>query len=273
MSGADDWLSGEATRIAFCWRAERRDGVAVALTGHDRDLVVDGVTYRAAPGMVPSAIRREGGLDADTGDVGGALSADAIRADDLADGRWDGGRVVLFATDWGDTGRRVALSEGRLGAVELTERGFTAELRGPAAALDAPVAEETSPECRAELSDRRCRVAMATRRQLARAVSGDGDALVLDVAEPVADGWGGGRLRWLEGANAGLEAVVVRSEGTTVRLRAPPAHPVTGGELVEVSEGCDRSLETCAARFNNAANFRGEPFLPGIDLITRYPGG
>jgi hypothetical protein len=43
--------------------------------------------------------------------------------------------------------------------------------------------------------------------------------------------------------------------------------------LVEVSEGCDKSIATCAGRFGNAANFRGEPYLPGVDLLTRYPGG
>jgi hypothetical protein len=31
-------------------------------------------------------------------------------------------------------------------------------------------------------------------------------------------------------------------------------------------------LATCGGRFGNALNFRGEPYLPGIDLLTRYPG-
>ena len=29
---------------------------------------------------------------------------------------------------------------------------------------------------------------------------------------------------------------------------------------------------TCRDRFANAQNFRGEPHLPGNDLLTRYPG-
>ena len=50
--------------------------------------------------------------------------------------------------------------------------------------------------------------------------------------------------------------------------------PIGGalGALIELIEGCDKSLATCAARFGNAINFRGEPYLPGIDLLTRYPG-
>ena len=44
------------------------------------------------------------------------------------------------------------------------------------------------------------------------------------------------------------------------------------GALVEIEQGCDKRLATCSGRFGNAVNFRGEPWLPGIDLLTRYPG-
>ena len=268
-----DWLREELTTLAFCWRVERTDGVAIGLTSHDRDLLVDGLVHRASPGMTPSAIRREAGLDADTSDVAGALSAAAIGEADLLAGRWDGARVALFAVDWTDAARRVALGEGTIRAVELGDDGFTAELRGPTAALDRAVVEETSPECRAELGDRRCRVPMAGRRRLARVVAGDGAALTLDAVEPEADAYGNGRLLWLDGANAGLEGAVARSAGPTLRLRAPPAFAVAPGTLVEVTHGCGKSLEECRARFGNGSNFRGEPFLPGMDLLTRYPGG
>jgi uncharacterized phage protein (TIGR02218 family) len=55
-------------------------------------------------------------------------------------------------------------------------------------------------------------------------------------------------------------------------LYEPPAFPPAAGDLVQISEGCDRMLATCAGRFGNVLNFRGEPHLPGIDLLTRYPG-
>ncbi|MFN7158060.1 MAG: phage BR0599 family protein, partial [Erythrobacter cryptus] len=42
------------------------------------------------------------------------------------------------------------------------------------------------------------------------------------------------------------------------------------GTRIELREGCDHTIATCAARFANAINFRGEPFLPGNDLLARY---
>lgn len=92
-------------------------------------------------------------------DVSGALTSDAITGDDLAAGRWDGAQVRLFAVDWTqpDAGS-LALARGELGDVGLLDGAFTAELRGPTALLERPAIEHTSPECRAELGDKRCRV-------------------------------------------------------------------------------------------------------------------
>jgi uncharacterized phage protein (TIGR02218 family) len=191
------WLEAELATVALCWRIERRDGVAIGLTAHDRDLVIDGLVHRAAPGMVPSAVRREVGLEADTMEVAGALDSAAIDARDLLAGRWDGARVRLFAVDWSGSGGRVELGEGGIGAVEMADGRFSAELAGPGAGLDRPAVEDTSPECRATLGDRRCRVAMAVRRRFARVVAAEGATLVLDAAEPVADAYGGGVLHWL----------------------------------------------------------------------------
>ena len=78
-----------------------------------------------------------------------------------------------------------------------------------------------------------------------------------------------------EGENAiHVEVAAVAFEGNfvSVTLRAPPRLVVEAGVLVELIEGCDKRFETCRDRFANALNFRGEPHLPGIDLLTRYPG-
>lgn len=259
------------TTIALTWRVERRDGVAIGLTSHDRDLAIDGFAYRAAPGMTPSAVKRSADLDADTMEVSGAIGGAAIGARDLLAGRWDGARVVVRAIDWA-TGAVVAeLGEGRIGRIETRDGVFSAELAGIAQALDRPAAEATAPECRAELGDRRCRVALAPRRRFARVAEVEESALVLDRVEPSPDAYGNGRLRWLSGDNAGLDSAIVASDGDGVTLRAPPPFAAAGA-LVELTEGCDQSIATCAARFANAVNFRGEPYLPGIDLLTRYPG-
>ena len=99
---ADSILAQDLVALAFCWRLERRDGVTIGLTSHDRDLVTGGVVYRAAPGLVPSAISTGIGLDPESMTVKGALTSNTIRETDLATGRWDGATLWLYLTEWTD---------------------------------------------------------------------------------------------------------------------------------------------------------------------------
>ncbi len=199
-----DWYAQPLTTLAFLWRVERADGIALGFTSHDRDLTRDGFVYRAAPGMVPSAIRLSDGFEADDVDLDGALTSGAFTEEDLRVGRWDGARLVLSAVDWGDPqAEPVILVRGTFGSVALRDGAFSVGLRGVASAFDAAVAEETSPACRATLGDRRCRVDLAGRRHGARVVALSGSAVTLDAA--FADGiFAGGSLRWLDGPRAGI---------------------------------------------------------------------
>lgn len=263
-----DWFKADLTALAFCWRIERLDGVVLGFTSHDRDVVLDGLVYRAAPGMVPSAIERRDDLDADSMDLAGALTSSLITETDLLAGRWDGARLRIFVVNWANpSDNPLFLVRGELGSVESDGRSFSAELRGPAALLEAPVVEETSPECRAQLGDLRCRVDMTARTIVTRMVSAHMAAITVGNAP---GDYGFGTLRWLDGANAGTVAVIADSSGTIVTLREPPHFEPEPGAMIELTEGCDKRFATCSSRFGNAENFRGEPHLPGNDLLVRY---
>lgn len=267
------FLERDLATIALCWRLERRDGVTLGFTTHDRDLERGGIVYRAAPGMLPSAISVSDGFEADSVDIKGALTSHSISAVDLAAGRWDGASVAIFMVDWETPEEEAfAVARGELGEVSIKSEAFEAELRGPTALLDMAVVEQTSPECRARLGDRRCRVDMAGRTRLTRIAAVTGADVVEVEAAASGNAYAGGRLRWIGGANSGLESGIRRSEGVALTLHEPPPAGAAVGDLVELAEGCDKMLATCSARFGNAANFRGEPHLPGIDLLTRYPG-
>jgi uncharacterized phage protein (TIGR02218 family) len=262
---------GELTSLALCWRLERADGAGIALTSHDQPVISEGIEHRSAPGMLPAAVTRKLGLEPHSAEVAGALSSDALDATDLALGRWDGAGVSLSAADWQDAaGAPIQLLGGEIGSVSIDGDGFAADLRGAAAKLERPVCPATSAECRAELGDKRCRIDLAGRTSVARVVSGSGGELVLDMA--VDEGFVLGRLRYMSGANCGVSTVVLAVNGAGVTVRDLPRADIESGCRVELREGCDKRFETCVTRFANAVNFRGEPHLPGNDLLTRYPG-
>lgn len=273
MSGFQDRLDGETTTLAVCWRVARTDGVTLGFTTHDRPLDIGGVRYASTPGMAPSAITTGDGLDVDTMEVSGALSADTITAADLDAGRFDGAAVTIFLADWAGGADVLPLARGVLGNVARHRVGtggsFIAELRGPTAAFERTAVETCSPECRAELGDARCRVDLAPLTMLTTAGEAmDGRLATVAGGERFANG----RLRVLAGPNAGLDVRIADAgDGWIEPFEALPFAPGPGTR-VELREGCDRRFATCRDRFDNALNFRGEPHVPGGDLLTRFPG-
>lgn len=101
-------------------------------------------------------------------------------------------------------------------------------------------------------------------------MSSGGGSLTLDIG--VDDRFVLGRLRYMSGGNCGLATIILSASGNVVEVRDLPRAAVETGCRIELREGCDKRFDTCVSRFANAANFRGEPHLPGSDLLTRYPG-
>ena len=76
---------------------------------------------------------------------------------------------------------------------------------------------------------------------------------------------------WFDGPMAGLRQQVLAHDDGALTLDSPLAQGLAPGMTARLRQGCDHSLQTCETVFANAANFRGEPFLPGNDLLARYP--
>ena len=265
------WFSTDLETVATFWRVTRRDGIALGFTTHDRDLWFDGLLHRAAPGMVPSAIRRSAGFEPDSAEVQGALSHDAIAAVDLAAGRFDGAAVIVGLVDWETLDRHVVY-RGAIGTVSQEAGGFTAQLQSRKAELQADRIPRTSPTCRAVFCGPDCGLNGARFTHEAQLVAHDPDSggFTFATAAPLAS-LPAGTLRWFDGPCAGLTMAIAAVENGRLFVDVPVDAQLVPGTRALLREGCDRRLETCAARFGNAVNFRGEPFLPGNDLLARYP--
>lgn len=265
------FLRRELEGVATFWRVHRRDGVTLGFTSHDLDLAFGGVTHRAAPGMVPAAIRRTADFTDDSAEADGILAHDSISEGDLAAGRFDQAAIEMGAVDW-ETGEHAVLYTGTLGAITTQSGGFSAELRSAKAALERDPVPRTSPTCRAEFCGPGCNLSPArfTREAVLAEVEPASGELIFAGIDPAL--YAGGELRWLDGPECGRTFGICGVAGAALLIDHADTPPPSGTRAL-LREGCDRTIATCAARFGNALNFQGEPFLPGNDLLARYPQG
>lgn len=95
------------------------------------------------------------------------------------------------------------------------------------------------------------------------------------IEEPRAvDGWfAGGMLSWESGTNVGrsIEVKAWTQAAGRIELFLPMGYAIEPGDLFRLHPGCDKRLDTCIDCFANVLNFRGEPYVPGQDLLMSYP--
>ena len=267
-------LAAPVAHWTLCWRIQRRDGIIVGLTAHDRSLIIDGVEYLAQPSFEPSAISLSAGLEATDMNLRGALSSGFMREEDLRAGRFDGATIAVFMVDWREpeTGS-IDLFMGRFGSVQHGPDGFSVDCQSVRALLAKPVCGQFSVECRAAFGDHDCRVPLLRHTHLAQvAAAASNDAVTLDTLPFAAADYGYGTLRWLTGRNAGVRQEILSVAGSTVVLRDTAAYLPAAGDRCSLTRGCDKRFSTCRDRFANIGNFRGEPHVPGTDSILAYPG-
>lgn len=259
----------ELDTVATFWRIYRRDGVTLGFTSHDRDLTFGGIVHRAAPGMVPAAIRLTADLANDSAEVEGALSHDAIREADLAAGLFDEASIAIGAVDWQSLEHHT-LYTGDLGLIEDDRRGFSASLRSAKHLLEHDLVPRTSPTCRAQFCGPGCGLSAARFTQVYPLEAIDLDFNRVRFAGVASADYIDGLLRLRDGPQTGTSFGIVSADGDWLMLDRPLVTGTAIGTLAELREGCDHTIATCASRFDNARSFRGEPFLPGNDLLTRY---
>lgn len=270
-------LAGGVTTLCHCWRVARKDGAVLGFTDHDRDLLIEGTTYKAATGFTATAIEDQLGLAVSNLDVDGALSSAAITEDDLNAGLYDDAAVTIMRVNWQDVSQRVILRSGFLGQVTRGEASFSAELRGLAAKLDQSAGRVFQRTCAWELGDARCQIDLG-----AAAHHGSGTVeSVISNFEFTASGidsfasgvFSRGKIAWTSGDNASLQVEIkIHSQGTPSRLSLflPMPRPMQAGDAFTITAGCDKSLATCRDRFSNVVNFGGFPHMPGNDFALSF---
>jgi uncharacterized phage protein (TIGR02218 family) len=113
-------------------------------------------------------------------------------------------------------------------------------------------------QCRHALYGRGCNVDKSAYATATTCTAVD-DKLVTVAAALTADAYLGG----IAECNGVQRFIVGQSGGALTLWRPFPVIEV--GSTVTVYPGCDRSLATCAARFNNAENHGGFPWLPTVN--------
>jgi len=256
----------------------RTDDAVFGWVDHDRDLVIDGVTYVARSGLTASATQTTADLQPATLDVTAFM--DVSSEAEIEAGVWDEARVTVFETRWDvlptavDAAQVNLLLHGKLGQIERQSGVFTAQLHGLLEQLDTQIGRIYSATCPWRLGDSRCQVDLApyTRTGTVTGVGDDPRYTFDDGGQGEADGFfNEGVITMTSGANEGESMDVRQWTDHTFHLHRPLPYPVAVGDTYSAVRGDDKTFGTCDVPFHNHERFGGFPYLPGIDAVMSNP--
>lgn len=269
---AEAHIAQDAQTLAMCWKLTRTNGAVLGFTNHHEDMVVSGVTYLAASGMVRStAVSGASDLSVANTDVETILDSDYIDREDMLAGKYDDAELEIFLVNHQNpTQFQIKLMKGNLGEVDCSKLIAKAELRSLTQRLKQRVGRTHESQCPYNLGDAKCGVNLNAFRD---------DLVVTEVfnrrrfkaAIVLEDHWyRHGKAKFTSGYNSGLSAQIRGFVNNEVRLHLPMPFDIQVGDAVSLYAGCDKKLTTCGDKFSNE-NFGGFPHIPGTDWLFSYP--
>lgn len=277
-AGLQAHLDSGSTTMTYCWRVTRLDGLVQGFTEHDKDLTFDGTVFEAASGFTSTTVSSELGLSVDNLNVDGALSSDTLNEEDLATGLYDDASVELFWVNFEDTSQRITQMKGSIGEVERGEFAFSAETRSLTHRMQQKTGRSFQRYCDLDLGEARCGVNLLDPAFSSSGVvtSSTFNRLIISsgVSNNTDNFYGLGKMIFTSGQNNGLSFAVKKQEvnGTDclIHLWVETPFPIANTDTFTIFSGCEKIKSACIIKFNNIANFRGFPYIPGSDFVTKY---
>ena len=271
-------LQNVPTNLILCWKLERKDNEALYFTEATQDIMIDDKIYLSSSGIRSSSIEENCNISIDNFDVEGILDNEIIAQNDILDGLYDKAIIEVFLVD-ADYSLNVKenqknvifLKRGYVGAIKLIgENKFVAEVNGFLQIADQHITQRYSLNCRANFCDKKCGLNIDN-------FMFDGEITKIidkktfqDSTNDKSDGYFDyGVIIFIDENGRKIEQNIKFYINKSFELTLPSKIELKIGIKYKATAGCDKSAKMCIERYVNIVNFRGEPYIPGIEKVYR----
>lgn len=275
--------------LATFWLVKRKDGTVLAFTDWPENVTAISYTFQSASGISRSAIEQRADLAAPNMNVTGIVTTGFITDEDIRNGLYNSATVQVWMAVPGDanfaTYGRIPLPGAYIGEIKIQDGVYVLELRGWSYQLQQSYVELFTPTCCADFCDSRCKLTAAN-YTMTGTVAAVQSALTSFYVTPgtfgadcnINSNWTFGVLTFTGGVNTNYKVEVAASSvvsgGTyngdlSVSLYLGTPKTISVGDTVSILCGCNKTINTCLS-YNNVVNFRGTPFIPGMNFLYDY---
>ena len=176
----------------------------------------------------------------------------------------------VFMATWGDTSAgAITLLTGRVADVQATRTSATITVKSYLDLLQMDMPRNLyQANCCYSLYNGGCGVSAAS-MAVAGTVGASSTTTLMNIVTSQTAGWfSQGYVIFNSGQNAGLRRTIKSGTQSQLVLAYPLPSAPAAGDTVTLYPGCDHTLATCKAKFNNAGRFRAMPYIPVPETAT-----
>lgn len=253
------------TNMATCWRMKLSNGKLLCFNDSDQNFMYEDDLYFCGANFTPNSVMSSNELAQDNFSISGIIDDHFISKKALMSGEFSNAYLEVFLVDLEDLNKkRVILKTGWLGEIKYTNNSFVASVNSLSAKTNSLLGRCYSSSCRAEFGDQFCKKdkdQYSVKGEIIQLL-GNNSFIDYNRNEPN-DYFTKGFLIFLSGENKDIKYNVCAFVDNKIYLDSFINLKMKIGDKYIITAGCDHSIKACIDKFNNAINFRGEPYIPG----------
>ena len=158
--------------------------------------------------------------------------------------------------------------------IENQNNFFIAKVKGLKDEINRTIGELYGPLCRATFCDQKCKLNAGNYSFLAKIDSVINNTTFQtnnpELTKQDEGYFDSGIIEFLDGNNKGYRGEIKQFSNGVFKLMFELPYKLSPNDEFKALAGCDKLFKTCCQKFNNAVNFRGEPHLPGIEVLLKF---
>jgi uncharacterized phage protein (TIGR02218 family) len=250
----------------ICWYIQLLNGEQLRFTNHDSDITVEGRTYVADAAFTYKSVAKNSELSKEDNEIFGIINDKYFKQEDIINGKLDNVYIEIFLVSASDLdGNKLIINQGYINNIKITDNKFVANISSIQNKLNKKITHSFSQRCRAQFCDKKC-----TLQEDNYTFHGEITALVshniFNDSKRNEENFyfNFGKITFLSGTNSGLCFQIKNFIDNKIELILPRTNRLEIGDRYSIIAGCDKYFSSCINKFNNALNFRGEPYISKV---------
>lgn len=252
-----------------CFKITLKNGEIFGFTDNSTNLNIDNVFYNSSCGFDSNNEKFYSDLTVGESNIVGFIENKNISVDKVLSGKFDSAIVEIFFINT-ETLEKIHITKGSIKSINLIDGKIFINISNVLNVLDKNIGEVYSPMCRASFCDKKCSlnidnfsfngVVIEVKSDVEFLCSGD------DIINKDKNYFKYGVIYFSN--NQSME--VKQSFNNDIILSSRLNYTIKVGDNFKIVAGCNKTFDTCCNNFDNAINFRGEPFISTTTKMYKF---